>query len=116
MFWVNLTLIVATILAALVPLTSAMNIALCDNNDGYHLVPDMNGFKVFVDDYTLAILDDPSSSLDESGTERTYGECIAHGTNEARTRLASRSVSDGPFVHALSKGKARAKRKQHTTL
>ena len=82
---------------------ASMNIATCEDNSGFTLVPDMNGFSVYVDGYTLDLLDSESASLNESGNARTYRECLAHATSEARIRLASRTVDDAPFLNALRK-------------
>ena len=88
--------------------TSAMNIHSCNDLDGFSEVPGMNGFRVYVDTYSNSILDDTSESQDEQGNYRTYRECLAHATHEARIRLGNRtavssSSGDTVFDIALAK-------------
>ena len=82
----------------------AMNIAECDDYTGFTLIPDMNDFQVYVDNSVLAILDDESEVEDGSGGYKTYLECLAYATGEARSRLSTRTASgDKAFELSLSK-------------
>mmetsp|Transcript_20737 Transcript_20737/g.43233 ORF Transcript_20737/g.43233 Transcript_20737/m.43233 type:complete len:339 (-) Transcript_20737:42-1058(-) len=101
-------LLCVSIFALCLSQCACMNIAECNKMSGFTgPLEGMSGFKVYVDGYTSGILDDASESQDEHGNPRTYRECLAHATSEARSRLSNRTntneAGEGIFELALSK-------------